>query len=73
MIQFFASKYPKHKSETYSDRFSQAAYDISERAPIAAALRPAKPIDKDNVIAAQAKIWAANGGILDPTTGEKGY
>lgn len=79
MLDFFSSKYATTKDGVTTAADPQkvvldlvtSAFDIAERAPIAVALRPAKPLDETKVFESTAKNFAAMGGIVDPTSGEK--
>jgi hypothetical protein len=79
MIKFFATKYATTKDGVVTPANAHkvvldlvtSAFDIAERAPIAVALRPAKPLDETKVFESTAKNFAAMGGIVDPTSGEK--
>jgi len=71
MLAFFHAKYPKTDPKVTVLDLVTSAYDISERAPIAVGLKPAKALDENKVFETSAKQMAAIGGIIDPTSGEK--
>lgn len=71
MLEYFKVRYPKTDPHQTVLALVTAAYDISERAPVALALKPAKALDENKVFENAAKQFAAIGGMLDPTTGQK--